>query len=264
MKHRLSAVIAASALLLTGCGKSDKGTDDNGESDVIVTVEAAEETSEVETETDTTAPDEAEEETTEEETEITTEEASEEETTEARAVASSNGFNALFDLKLGSSMEEVFKQTGSSFDNEYVIATNQGTGYIFSSDNDDVFGTGLPVDTITDFTADRELFRCGYNFGRTGGFNLEELYPCTEAELDAAFEKIYSVLESKYGAPTSEDTSLVGVKKCLSWETDEGTIDLLYGVAMWVDDPPEVYEEGINKIILNKVDTEKIYSPDLR
>ncbi|NLT08785.1 MAG: hypothetical protein GXY08_04700 [Ruminococcus sp.] len=236
MKHRSSAIIAASALLLTGCAKSDKGTDDNVESEVIVTVEATEETSEAETETenetetDTTDPAEAEDETSEEETKVTSEETSEEETTEADTKAAVNdnvssnvdADDIFFKLQSGMSKDEVFAITGTDYCKEDVfksIAT-----YEWYLDNDKCFGTDLPYCLYIEFMNDK-LHTFSYMLGVKGNTDSSGggiscyangtpaiEFPCSEKEITSGFDKVTARLDKEFGPFTDigdEDSYIV-------------------------------------------------------
>ncbi len=254
-------MLTAVLLLLTGCGKSDPGTADDS-SDVIVTVESTDETSETETETDTTDPAEAED-TNEEETESTSEEASEEKTTEKvseayvpdTAQGSTDGLNVLTALKTGLSMDETFAVTGSGYDSSEPTYKG-GECYTWLLDKENAFGTGLAGNMFVEFDKNKELICFGYHLGGIEG-SERTVYPYSPEELENAFNTIYSQLLSQHGEPDRVDTLrndigsdyVKGEKEWL-FENNDG-LWLMYGINLWADNEPANYEDGINEIIVS-------------
>ncbi|HRR75431.1 MAG TPA: hypothetical protein P5191_01270 [Ruminococcus sp.] len=259
------ALLAASALLLTGCGKSDPGTD-NDSSDVIVTVESTGETSETETETDTTDPTETETDTTDTSEENTEEETSEEQNTEdtdetdvekpSDAVYSSSEIDksVFYKLSLGMSGEEVFAITGKDYQND----VDKGFLHMYEwyLTDEDIFGTGLSGVFSIEISSDDTLSGFGYELGRESDPEFPEfpelfICPHTPEELDAAYNKVISCLESEYGAPNGTvPSSFFGTVKQQDWETSAGKVTALYGISLWMDSPVDEYEHGYNEVVI--------------
>lgn len=259
---RIMALLAASALMLTGCGNKDKGADDSDE--VVVTVAPTEETSGEETEaaTEETTEDitETETETAPETTEAVTEEDTSENVSEAHlpdtAQVPTDGLNVFTSLKTGLSMDETFAVTGTDYDLSEETFKG-GECYTWLLDKENVFGTGIAGNMFVEFDRNKALTCFGYHLGGKADGEGKTKYPYSPEELERAFNTIYSQFLSQYGEPDRVDTLrndsgndyVKGEKEWLF--ENEDSLWLMYGINLWVDGEPANYEDGINELIVS-------------
>ncbi|HRR75430.1 MAG TPA: hypothetical protein P5191_01265 [Ruminococcus sp.] len=260
MKYRLPAFLAASVLLLTGCGKSDPGTDDNSESDVIITVESTEETSEAENETETVCDAVEEEETSEDSTEECPEETTtedlnnSEETINTTACKESNipadeDVPLLYALFPGDDADDVLSLIGKAPDRQRDTIYRDSQVYEWDIDSDDIFGTGLPGMFFVEISDDDQtLIETGYELGNAGSDTaLSSVF--SKDELEKAYDQVVSQFNERFGDPRiSIDEEDNGVLSSRGWkvDTDNGFnwYNVYYGDNLWND--------GIGEVIIKK------------
>jgi len=158
-------------------------------------------------------------------------------------------------ISIGMTKDEVFKEVGKdytqSFDNRDIGYKNT-VEYDYFIDSVEALDVDMPAQMFFEFEDDDKLVCYGYHIGCKGEpDNLT--YPYSESELVSTYDDMYSRLCSWYGGDgvSSTDKEEDNVIKENTWETEEGQIWFIVGVDLWSVFESDVYENGINEIVLS-------------
>lgn len=151
-------------------------------------------------------------------------------------------------LKNGMPAEEVFSIIGTDY-----LETMEGargrTEYFYPFKDSDAFGTNLEGNLFIEIDSKTNtLANFGYHLGRLGN-DKKRYYPYTEAELKTAYNTIMMKLMEWYGE-SIKGTLDSPIEENI-WNIDDDQIWAVYGVNLWGFTEPDVYEEGINEIVIS-------------
>lgn len=158
-------------------------------------------------------------------------------------------------IHLGMTAEEVYGVIGREASLVYPENSFKNTTELeFIVNQIGVFDVSAPGYMFFEFDEDRGgILSCyGYHIGQIDLETPE--YPLSEEELAEYHAHILEKLTEWYGEPGVPEFSLEEdehVRSESAWETEDGSIWLVYGVNLWGLEEPERYEDGINEIIVS-------------
>lgn len=159
------------------------------------------------------------------------------------------------DIDVDMTSEEVLAIVGEKYDNYIKTETYKNTieyDYILNENDDEVFDTGLKGYMFLEFEPQTDkLVTFGYHFGADGSLE-SPVYPYSEEELKAAYDKITKTLSDWYGEGNYSDENLdLNVCEEYKWQDDNKQLWAVYGINLWGYGEPNSYEEGVNEIVVS-------------